>query len=145
MLQTFVPNVASIFHMRALGAEVRAAARQCRRATLPQGAVVAGDASIPWSGRPATTTRGQTREPRCGWARPWLTCSPIPAGQAVKPGRSSPAGEGALGGADGEQQQIFNDIASVSFVCCKSRSRCCNVVKLDIGVADVIFECCRCF
>jgi hypothetical protein len=60
-------------------------------------------------------------DPRCGWARPWLTCSFIPVGQAVKPGRSSPAGEGALGGADGEQQQVFNDVASVSFGCCKKQ------------------------
>jgi hypothetical protein len=45
-----------------------------------------GGASIPWSGRPATTTSGWTREPRSGWARPWLTCDPLPAGQTVEPG-----------------------------------------------------------
>jgi hypothetical protein len=27
------------------------------------------------------------------------------------------AGEGALGGADNEQQQVFNDVASVCFEC----------------------------
>jgi uncharacterized membrane protein len=46
-------------------------------------------------------------------------------------------------------QRFRRNVASVSRGCCKSRSRCCNVVKLDLDVADVIynvadvvFECC---
>jgi hypothetical protein len=68
--------VAGRLRGRVLRAEVGVATRRCRRAALPRGAVVAGDASIPRSGRPATTTCGQTREPRSGWACPWLTCGP---------------------------------------------------------------------
>jgi hypothetical protein len=107
--------VAGRLRGRVLEAEVGAVTRRCRRAALPRGAGVAGGASIPRSGRPATTTCGRTREPRSGWARPWLTCGPLPAGQVVELGRSSPASEGALGGADGEQQQVFNDVVSVCF------------------------------
>jgi hypothetical protein len=43
------------------------------------------------------------------------------------------------------------NIASVSYLCCKSRSwccknwyRCCNVAKVDLDVADVVFKCCVC-
>jgi hypothetical protein len=38
-----------------------------------------------------------------------------------------------------EMSKVFH------FWCCKSRSRCCNVTKVDLNVADVIFECCGCF
>jgi hypothetical protein len=62
----------------------------------------------------------------------------------VEPGRSSPAGEGALGGADGEQQQVFNDVASVSFECLRGFEGMLQVfhvivAKADLDVAYVIF------
>jgi hypothetical protein len=38
-------------------------------------------------------------------------------GKRSSQGRRSPAGEGALGGADGEQHQVFNDVASICFEC----------------------------
>jgi hypothetical protein len=49
-----------------------------------------------------------------------------------------------LGGADGEQQQVFNDVASVSFECLRGFEGMLQVfhvivAKADLDVADVIF------
>jgi hypothetical protein len=64
-----------------------------------------------------------------------------------------------LGGADDEQQQVFNDVASVCFEClrgfeemlqpfhlvvAKAYLDVAMFVKLDFHVAYVIFECFRC-
>jgi hypothetical protein len=64
-----------------------------------------------------------------------------------------------LGGADDEQQQVFNDVASVCFECLRGFEEMLQLfhlvvakadldvamfVKLDLHVAYVSFECCRC-
>jgi hypothetical protein len=36
-------------------------------------------------------------------------------------------------------KRFRRNVASVSHGCCKNRSRCYSVVKLDLDVADVIF------
>jgi hypothetical protein len=74
------------------------------------------DASIPRSGRRATTTCGWMREQRSGRVH-GSPAAPLPAGQVVKLRAKLAAGEGALGGADNEQQQVFNDVASICFEC----------------------------
>jgi hypothetical protein len=85
---------------------------------------------------------------------PWLTCGPIPTGQAVEQGQSSPSGEGALATLMASNngfltmvkrmfwvfKRFQRNVASVSRGCCKNRSRCCNVVKLDLDVADVFLN-----
>jgi hypothetical protein len=55
----------------------------------------------------------------------------------VEPGRSSPAGEGALGGADGEQQQVFNDVASVCFECLRGFKGMLQVFHVVVAKADL--------
>jgi hypothetical protein len=64
--------------------------------------------------------------------------SPLPAGQVIEPGRSSPASEGALGGADGERQQVFNDVlASVCFACLRGFRGMLQVFHVVVAKADL--------
>jgi hypothetical protein len=37
--------------------------------------------------------------------------------------------------------EVLGNVASVSCRCCESKSRYCNVAKVDLDVADVVFEC----
>jgi hypothetical protein len=55
----------------------------------------------------------------------------------VEPGRSSPVGEGALGGADGEQQQVFNDVASVCFECLRGFEGMLQVFHVVVAKANL--------
>jgi hypothetical protein len=41
--------------------------------------------------------------------------------------------------------EVLGNVASVSCRCCKSGTRCCNVAKVDLDVANVVFECCGCY
>jgi hypothetical protein len=42
-------------------------------------------------------------------------------------------------------QRVWGDVVCVSCRCCKSKSRCCNVAKIDFHVASVVFKCCWCY
>jgi hypothetical protein len=58
-------------------------------------------------------------------------------GKRSSQGRSSPVGEGALGGADGEQQQVFNDVASVCFECLRGFEGMLKVFHVVVAKADL--------
>jgi hypothetical protein len=58
-------------------------------------------------------------------------------GKRSSQGRSSPADEGALGGADDEQQQVFNDVASVCFECLRGFEEMLQPFHMVVAKADL--------
>jgi hypothetical protein len=58
-------------------------------------------------------------------------------GKRSSQGRSSPAGEGALGGPDDEHQQVFNDVANVCFECLRGFEEMLQAFHVVVAKADL--------
>jgi hypothetical protein len=111
--------------------------------------------------RPETgATRAGGRHPRWSSCGGEERCSPWPRTSLLVGGRRScewRPRKAATGSSVcckcmfGVFLRFRKNVASVSYLCCNSRSWCCknwywccNVAKVDLDVADVVFKCCVC-